>query len=133
MAEYIEFPKDKKIEITDLAEKYGMWVGGLYTRVDRRSCYFNFTEKEQEAQDWPDSHGSYEPEDPVVTFAGDDVAKANELQSKLAVAFEEFMFKYIIGQETGEKAWETWLSDADKLGVNELIKLYNNRHKELGL
>lgn len=132
-ARYLEFPEDKKVEITDLAEKYGMWVGGMYTRVDKRSCYFNFTKKEQEAQEWPLSHGGFEPEDPVVTFVGDDVQRVADLQSELATAFEEVMFKYIIGQETGDAAWDSWIEKAEKKGVNELVEIYNRRHNELGL
>ena len=43
------------------------------------------------------------------------------------------MFKYIIGQETGDVAWEKWLKEAKKLGEDELVEIYNRRHKELGL
>ena len=43
------------------------------------------------------------------------------------------MFKYIIGQEKGDAAWNKWCEAAKKLGADELVKIYNNRHKELGL
>lgn len=133
MASYLEFDKDKKVEITDLIEKYGMWIQGTYTRVDRRSGYFKFTEREQEAQKWPETHGGFAPEDPRVTFVGDDISRVAELKNALIPEFETVMFKYIIGEDTGDEAWNKWLKKAEKLGFEELVKLYNERHKELGL
>jgi len=132
-AKYLGFEEGKKIEITDLAEKYGMWVQGTYTRVDKRSCYFNFTEREQEAQDWPEKCKGLEPADPVVNFTGDDVAEVSDISGKLSKKFEEVMFKYIVGTETGDAAWEKWCEQAKKLGSDRLVELYNKRHKELGL
>ncbi len=133
MAKYIGFEEGKKVEITDLAEKYGMWVQGTYTRVDKRSCYFNFTEREQEAQEWPSKCKGYEPADPVVNFTGDDVSEVSDLSGELSKKFEEVMFKYIMGTETGDAAWEKWQQQAKKLGSERLVELYNKRHKELGL
>lgn len=133
MAKYLEFEEGKKVEITDLTEKYGMWIQGTYLRVDRRSGYFKFTEREQEAQKWPETHGGFDPEDPEVTFVGDDISKVADIKTKLAAEFEAVMFKYIVGQDTGDAAWNKWLNKAKQLGEDELVKIYNNRHKELGL
>ncbi len=133
MAKYLAFEEGEKVDIMDLREKYCMWMQGSYTRVDRRSCYFQYTEREQEAQDWVEKCGGLEPADPVVTFIGDDVSKVADLTTKLSKRFEEVMFKYIIGQETGDAAWKKWCDEAKKLGADELVEIYNNRHKELGL
>ena len=43
------------------------------------------------------------------------------------------MFKYIVGQDIGDSAWNKWVKKAEQLGANELVQMYNNRHKELGL
>ena len=133
MAKYIEYPEDKKIEITDLQEKYSMWMAGSYRRIDRRSCYFQFSEREQEAQDWVEKCNGLEPADPVVTFVGDDVSRVAELKSALSKEFEVVMFNYIVGQETGDAAWNKWVAKAEKMGSKEYAEIYNKRHKELGL
>jgi len=133
MAKYLEFEEGKKIDIMDLRSKYCMWMAGSYKKADKRSCYFQYTEREQEAQDWVEKCGGLEPEDPFVTFVGDDVSRVAELKTQLSKKFEEVMFKYIIGQETGDAAWKNWCNEAKKLGADELVEIYNNRHKELGL
>ena len=133
MAKYLEFDEGKKVEITDLTEKYGMWIQGTYTRVDRRSGYFKYTEREKEAQEWPASHGGFAPEDPRVTFVGDDISKVADLKTSLVSEFETFMFNYIVGTEDGDEAWNKWIKKAEQLGADELAKMYNERHKELGL
>ena len=128
-----ELAAKDKVEITDLSSKYCMWMAGSYTRVDHNSSYFQYTEREQEAQDWVEKCGGLEPADPVVTFADENSTKVNDLKTKLSKKFEEVMFKYVVGQDTGDKAWENWLKEAKKLGEDELVKFYNDRHKELGL
>ncbi len=136
MAVYLdsELQAKDKVDIMDLRSKYCMWMTGTYRRVDRRSCYFQYTEREKEAQEWPEKCGGFEPLDPYVTFADqDDVSKVTDLITKLTKKFEEVMFKYIIGQDSGDAAWNKWLNEAKKLGADELVKLYNDRHKELGL
>ncbi len=134
MAKYLEFEEGKKVDIMDLRSKYCMWMTGTYRKVDKRSCYFQYTEREKEAQEWPAKCGGFEPSDPYVTFADeDDVSKVTDLTTKLSKKFEEVMFKYIIGQDSGDAAWNKWIAEAKKLGADELVKLYNDRHKELGL
>jgi len=96
--------------------------------------FLHNTEREKEAQDWVEKCKGLEPSDPVVLFSkNNDVSKSADLITGLSKKFEEVMFKYIIGQETGDAAWEKWLKEAEKLGEKELCELYNNRHKELGL
>ena len=128
-----ELSSKDKIGITDLAAKYCMWMEGSYRTTDKRSCYYQYSEREQEAQDWVEKCGGLEPADPVITFVGEDISKSNDLKVKLSKKFEEVMFKYIIGQDSGDEAWNKWLTEAKKLGEDQLVKLYNDRHKELGL
>ena len=110
-----------------------MWMSGSYKRADRRSCYFQYTEKEQEAQEWVDKCNGLEPADPIVTFVGDDVSKVADYKTTLSKEFEVFMFNYIIGQNTGDAAWNKWVEKAKKLGADDFAEIYNRRHKELGL
>ena len=135
MAKYLdpELAAKAKVDIMDLRSKYCMWMSGSYRRVDPTCCYFQFTEREQEAQDWVEKCGGLEPADPVVTFVGDDAVEASDIVGKLSKKFEEVMFKYIVGQASGDAAWEAWLKEAKKLGEDRLCQLYNDRHVELGL
>ena len=65
---------------------------------------------------------------------GDETSsRINDIKGKLAKKFEEVMFKYIIGQNSGDEAWNKWLAEAKKLGEDEICKIYNDRYKELGL
>ena len=65
--------------------------------------------------------------------AGDDISKIADIKNKLASEFEAVMFKYIVGQDIGDSAWNKWVKKTEQLGANEQVQMYNNRHKELGL
>ena len=43
------------------------------------------------------------------------------------------MFKYIIGTETGDEVWAKWKQQAKNLGEDEMIKIYNDCYKAMGL
>ena len=128
-----ELAAKEKITTNDLASKYAMWMRPSYKTSDKRAVYYQFTEREQEAQDWVEKCGGLEPEDPVVTFDDKTSAEISDLKTALAKKFQQVMFKYIVGQDTGDKAWEAWLKEAKKLGEDKLVKIYNDRYKELGL
>jgi len=131
-AKYLNIPEDQKVDINLLTEKYGMFMQGTYRRMDKRSCYFNYTEKEQEAQDIGNNRLSYEPADLVLAFSKEDQETINDLKLKISTAFKEFMFKYILGTETGDAAWDKWIADAKALGVDKLVKIHNDTYKKMG-
>jgi len=132
-AAYIDFNNETSVAIDKLREKYGMWMQGTYKRADRRSSYYSYTEREQEAQEWPEAHGGYEPMDPSISFSGDDADVVAGYQTNLSKKFQEFVFKYITGTVSGEAAWNDWTAQAKKLGADKYVKMYNDKHKELGL
>jgi len=131
-AKYLEFEEGKKIEITDLEEKYGLFMQGTYRRMDKRSCYFNYTEREQEAQDLGNTLDNYEPSDPVLSFSAGDQEKINDIRNSIVTKFKEFMFQYIVNDSYGENEWKNWCDSAKTLGEEELVKIYNDAHKRLG-
>ena len=108
-----------------------MWIRPSYRTTDKRAVYYQYTEREQEAQDWVEKCGGMEPQDPVVTFDDKTSAEISDLKTALSKKFQQVMFKYIVGQDTGDKAWEAWLKEAKKLGEDKLTKIYNDRYKEL--
>lgn len=123
-AEYIDVNGSNDINV--LEEKYGLYISGLYKRFDRRSGYFHFSEREQEAQDiMLNKEDGFWPEDPVLSFNDEEKEIITEKMVSLKKAGEEFATKYILSSKTGDKAWEEWLKQAEKLGVKEVEKAYN--------
>lgn len=122
------YPELADLEIIDikvLSEKYGMWLEGSYLRPDHRSVYYNYTEREQEAQDMINETGRYEPIDPVLNFTSDEVKRISDLKVNIQTAAEEFNTKYILDTKYGDAQWDEWVSKANSLGVDELLDIYN--------
>lgn len=124
-AEYIDV--DGSNDINVLEDKYGLYISGLYKRFDRRCGYFNFSEREQEAQDiMLSKEDGFWPEDPVLSFTDEEKEIITEKFAKIKTAGEEFATKYILSDKTGDKAWSEWLKKAETLGTKELEAAYNS-------
>jgi putative aldouronate transport system substrate-binding protein len=117
------------IDIKSLEKKYGMWIEGMYLRPDKRSVYYNFTEKEKEAQDKIMKDNKFEPADPVLKFSDDETKTLAEMKVSLEKAANEFATKYIMKKEFGDAQWKEWLQSADKLGAAKFIDAYNAAQK----
>ena len=126
-AEYVGFEGKKGVGINELESKYGLFISGVYRRFDRRSTYYNFSEREQEAQDMMNNMpgGGYLPEDPVLPFDTEAKDAKNQYESGIFKAAEEFAVKYILNDSYGEKEWNEWLEKAESLGVSKMIAHYN--------
>jgi len=120
---YPELKDHDLIEIKLLEQKYGMWVQGLYMRTDRRSVYYNYTEKEQEAQDM--MKDMKHPLDPVLKFTDNETSTIAEYAQQLQKAGEEFSAQYIFNANSGDKEWNDWLARAKQLGEDKLVEAYN--------
>ena len=127
-AKYLGFDEGVIPSGTLLEEKYGMFIERLYRRFDRRSYYYNFTEKEQEAQDMINNMegGGYWPEDPAPILSVEEKEICAKYKTSLQKAAEEFATKYVLGTETGDAAWNNWLNKAKSLGAEEIVKAYND-------
>ncbi|MDG0794177.1 extracellular solute-binding protein [Cohnella ginsengisoli] len=123
---YPELANEPAVDIKVLENKYGIWLEGAYLRPDHRSVYFNYTEKEQEAQDKITSGNKFEPLDPVLNFTDDETATIAELQTSLQKAAEEFNTRYVLDKKYGDAEWEAWKTNADKLGAAKLAKIFND-------
>ncbi len=115
----------EKIEITTLEERYGAWVEGMYVKVDPRSTYFNYTEKEQEAQDKINKDKLYEAMDPLLKFTDDETSEMVELTTIIQKAGVEFAVQYVLDKNFGDAQWEEWLNTAQKLNASKLEEIYN--------
>ena len=124
-ADYIGFEGQKGVSINDLEAKYGLYIAGVYHRFDRRSSYYDFTEREQEAQDLMNSkEDGYMPIDPVLAFTAEERDIRSQYESGLAKASEEFATKYILNGY-GEKEWNEWVEKAKSLGADKVAEQYN--------
>lgn len=126
---YPELSDLTAVDIKVLEDRYGMWIEGMYLRPDRRSVYYNFTEKEQEAQDKIVSKNAFEALDPVLNFTDEENATIAEYQVALDKAANEFNAKYILSKNISDKDWTDWQAKAAKLGVDKFIEVYNNAQK----
>ena len=127
-AEYIGFEGKKGVGINELESKYGLYISGVYKRFDRRSSYYDFTEKEQEAQDLINNKpgGGYLEEDPVLSFNAEEKEVKSKYEASISKAAEEFAVKYVLNEKYGDKEWEEWLKKVKTLGTEEVLKAYNN-------
>ncbi len=129
-AKYLGFEEGKAVSITDLEDKYGMCVGSVAKRYDRRSTYFNYTEKEQEAQDMMNNMpgGGYLKENPALTYLPEEKEIITKYEPDLRKRAEEFASSYILSNDpskTGDAAWKAFLAEMESKGVNEMIRVSN--------
>ena len=121
---YVGF-EDKVPSINELEETYGMFTTGLYMRMDRRSAYFNYTAREQEAQDYMNSkEDGYFPLAPAISFTEEENEEIKDIFATLGKPARETAIKIILNGGT-EKDWEAWLKKAEQLGVNRAIEILN--------
>jgi putative aldouronate transport system substrate-binding protein len=123
-AVYVGF-EDRIPQITDLEEKYGMYIEGMYLRYDRRSAHFQFSEREQEGQDYAKDPKHISPADPILVFTPEEKARKNECLATLLKSGREFATKYILNKNAGEKEWNEWLKTAERQGYKEVEAIYN--------
>ncbi|OPA73513.1 ABC transporter substrate-binding protein [Paenibacillus selenitireducens] len=126
---YPELKDLATVEIKALEENYGMWVEGMYLNPDHRSVYYNFTEKEQEAQDKIVSANKFEPMDPILNLTEEEIATIAELQTSIMKSMNEFNAKYIVNKNYGDKEWADWLAKAEKMGASKYADVYNQAQK----
>lgn len=122
---YPELADREVVDIIALSEKYGMWLESTYLRPDKRSVYFNYTEREQEAQDLINNEQRFEALDPVLNFTADEVSELVDIKASLQTAAEEFNTKYVLDASYGDAQWNEWVARTESLGVAKLLEIYN--------
>jgi len=128
---YPELSDVANVDIKVLEDRYGMWMEGMYIHPDRRSVYYNYTEKEQEAQDKIVLNNLFEPLDPVVNLKDSENAEVIEIKAELKKAAEEFNMKYIFEKNNGDAEWENWQKKATSLGAERYIEIMNDAQARL--
>ncbi|KIL40410.1 ABC transporter substrate-binding protein [Gordoniibacillus kamchatkensis] len=126
---YPELKDVPTVDITALDKKYGLWMEGMYLKPDHRSVYYNFTEKEKEAQDKMLSGKRFEPADPVLKFTNDEIKVQADVRTTLVKAANEFSAKYVIKKDYGDAQWKDWVQNVEKLGASKYIDTFNAAQK----
>ncbi|MDF2669980.1 MAG: transporter substrate-binding protein [Paenibacillus sp.] len=126
---YPELKDIPNVDIYALESQYGLWIESMVLRPDKRNVYFNFTEKEKEAQDKIVKSNKFEAADPVLKFTDEETKTLAELRVTLDKAANEFSTKYVMKKEFGEADWKEWLQSVEKLGTAKLIDAYNAAQK----
>jgi putative aldouronate transport system substrate-binding protein len=101
----------------------------MYFRPDKRSVYFAFTEKEQEAQDKIMKAKLMEPADPILKFTADETKTLADTKAGLDKAANEFATKYVMKKEYGDAEWNEWVQNSGKLGAKKIVDAYNSAQK----
>ncbi|MCY9592144.1 ABC transporter substrate-binding protein [Paenibacillus chitinolyticus] len=128
-AVYPELKDVPNVDIGVLKDRYGLWLEGMYVRADSRSVYYNFTEKEQEAQDKMVKNNKIDVLDPVLKFTDPETKKIADVLTSLQKSANEFSTKYILSKSYGDAQWNEWLQTAEKMGASAYIEAYNNAQK----
>lgn len=126
---YPELKDVPNVDITALDKKYGLWMEGMYLNPDHRSVYYNFTEREKEAQDKMLKDKRFEPADPVLKFINDETKVQADVRTSLVKAANEFSAKYVMNKQYGDAQWKEWVQSVDKLGASKYIDTYNAAQK----
>ncbi|MNH82923.1 Lipoprotein LipO precursor [compost metagenome] len=117
------------VDIGVLEDRYAMWLEGAYLRPDRRSVYYKFSEKEQEAQDKILKGNKREVLDPILNFTDEEISTLAELQTSLQKMAEEFNAQYVLNKTYGNVQWEEFKKTISEQGMDELMKIYNDAQK----
>ena len=67
---------------------------------------------------------------PKLIFTAEQTEKINEYLTELEKSAKEFAYKYVLGVESGDDAWNKWIAKAKSLGCDEYIKIVNDVQKE---
>ena len=129
--------EDRVPAIGDISEKFGLYVEGLGVRGDKRSCYFNYTELEQEAQDLMlNKENGFEKPDPALVYTPEEKEIIDKDLAEIEKATQEFFTKYILAEkgskDTGDSAWDAWVKKARATwNIDEQERVANEIQKRM--
>ena len=111
-----------------LEAKWGISIPSLTLRADRRGWQFQFTEREQEAQDLMlnKENGGFLPEQPELSYTSEEMEIINEHDVQLRKISEEFATKYILSDKSTQADWDKYLKDMKAAGLDEVVKCHND-------
>ncbi|WP_202849530.1 extracellular solute-binding protein [Clostridium thermosuccinogenes] len=123
---YPSLKDEPLVDIALLEKTFGMWVEGMYVRPDHRSVYYNYSEREQEAQDIANKETGYLPNDPELKLTDSEMTAYADAFTAISKAVEEFAAKYVTDKGYGEAQWNEWKAKESSLKVADVLKILND-------
>jgi putative aldouronate transport system substrate-binding protein len=117
--------------IVTLEEKYGLFIQSVALRLDPACVYFQYTPKLQEAQDLVNNNGWLMDSAPIPVAVSNGAEKYNSVVSALTTERDVMITNYILSAGDAESIWTAWVDKANKLGVEDAVKLYNDAYNEM--
>lgn len=124
-ATYIGEVAETSNNLDEIEAKLGLFTA-LSNRYDKKSNYYKFSEREQEAQDLINNVTGFNQLDPVLVFTSEEEDVKSKLQPPIQKAAEEFFTQYVLNDKSGDKDWNNWIEKMKKLGSDELVEIYND-------
>ncbi len=127
MADYLGFEDGSLISESSLEEKWGLNIKPLRLRADRRGWQFNFSEREQEAQDLMlNKEDGFLPELPELALNEKEREVINKNDNALRKISEEFAVKYILSGGNTPADWDKYRKDMEAAGLKETLDAYTS-------
>ncbi|MEG0742978.1 MAG: ABC transporter substrate-binding protein, partial [Clostridia bacterium] len=77
----------------------------------------------------------YKPADgtyvPTLTFTEDELGKISEIRTTLKTYVKECETRFITRDMSIESDWETYLGELDRIGLNELLTVFQSAYDRL--
>lgn len=124
---YLGFSEDNLITANDLEEKFGLFTEGLYRSIDKRSVYFNYSEKEREAIDFVISNNMLTEDYPKVKLTKAEKKEVEEINNNLEYRAYEFASTYVLSTSIDDTMFDKWIKEAEMYGLNRLLEIYNSK------
>jgi len=112
----------------DVPNKYGIFQTGFYTLVDPWAMQNYASEETKEAAGYiATQKGEYSV--PSNTFSAEAQEQRSRIETNLMTIMYENISKFITGQRSLDQ-WDQYVKELKSLGLDELVKLYNDSYKE---
>lgn len=111
-----------------MEEKWGISSFILNRRGDRRGWEFQFTEREQEAQDlMKGKEDGFLPEQPELVFTSEEKEIIAKYDTNLRKISEEFVIKFVLSNDK-EPDWDGFMKKMKQAGYDEVMNCYKAAH-----
>lgn len=119
---------NETLDENTLEAKWGISIPSIALRADRRGWQFQFTEREQEAQDLMlnKENGGFLSEHPELSYTAEEMKIINEHDVQLRKISEEFATKYILTGKNTQADWDKYFKDMKNAGLDKVIKCHND-------
>lgn len=116
------------LDITDVRKKTGLATNGTYTWFDYDAHLIPATQEQRNAYDLARKHDSVYHVRPQ--YIESELSNVSLLQAAVDKHRNEQITKFILGQRSMDE-WDQYVSEAKKLGVDELMKITQTAYDRL--